>query len=256
MQRIVSLCPSLTELVFDLGCGDDLVGITTYCVHPADGVARVEKVGGTKTPDVERIIALAPDLVLMNEEENRSEDAAALAAAGLVCQSSLPRTIPETTAMVRRTGAALGKASEAEEIARVIEATAARVVGATRGKRPVRFAYLIWRKPWMSVNADTYASNLLVLAGGENVFSERLDRYPELTLSELQKARVDAVFLATEPFPFELKHAAELARLTGISESAMLIADGELLSWHGSRSTRGLDYAEHIVRTVREGKRD
>ena len=95
-MRLVSLCPSLTELVFDLGAGDELVGRTKFCVHPADKVEAIEKVGGTKNPKLERIIELAPDLVLMNEEENRAEDAAALEAAGIQVHSSMPRTAADT----------------------------------------------------------------------------------------------------------------------------------------------------------------
>ena len=100
-MRIVSLCPSLTELAFDLGRGDELVGITDYCVHPANRVVSLEKVGGTKTPDVARIVALRPDIVLMNEEENRVEDADELHEAGVACHTSMPRDTTETAAMVR-----------------------------------------------------------------------------------------------------------------------------------------------------------
>src|SRR5574341_2544746 len=100
-MRIVSLCPSLTELVFDLGLGDSLVGRTKFCVHPAPQVEEIEKLGGTKNPKIARIIELAPDIVLMNEEENRLEDAEALRAAGINCHTSMPRTIADTAAMVR-----------------------------------------------------------------------------------------------------------------------------------------------------------
>src|SRR5918997_2482010 len=113
-MRLVSLCPSLTELVFDLGRGDDLVGRTKFCVHPAGRVERVEPVGGTKNPKVARVIELAPDLVLMNEEENRREDAEALAAAGVRCHTSFPRDAADTAAMVRSIGAALGTAATGE----------------------------------------------------------------------------------------------------------------------------------------------
>src|SRR5262245_39900024 len=170
-MRIVSLCPSLTELVFDLGRGAELVGVTEWCVHPAEGVARIEKVGGTKNPKVARIAELAPDLVLMNEEENRREDAEALSARGLRCHSSMPRDTRGTAAMVRWIGEALQRPAEAEAIARDIEARSERVRRAAEGRPRVPFAYLIWRKPWMSVNADTFASALLEQAGGRNVFA-------------------------------------------------------------------------------------
>jgi len=251
-MRIVSLCPSLTELVFDLGRGYELVGITQYCVHPAEGVARVEKVGGTKNPDVRRIVELAPDLVLLNEEENRREDAEALARAGLSCHVSLPHDAAETAAMVRSIGEALGAHDPAERIATDIEQRASRVRAAAAGARKVRFAYLIWRKPWMSVNADTYASALLELAGGENVFGSAGERYPEITTAQLAAEAPERVFLCTEPFAFLPRHADELAQLTGIPRAHFVVADGEFLSWHGSRTPRGIDYAAELIRAARD----
>lgn len=251
-MRLVSLCPSLTELVFDLGRGADLVGVTEWCVHPAEGVARVEKVGGTKNPAVARIVALAPDLVLMNEEENRREDAEALAAAGVRTLSSLPRDVTDTAAMVREIGAALERRTEADVIARDIETRGARVRAASRGLRAVPFAYLIWRKPYMAVNADTFASALLELAGGRNVFGAHTERYPEVGAEELARARPELVLLSTEPFAFLPRHADELAELTGLARDRFVIADGELLSWHGSRTPRGIDYAEELVRSARQ----
>jgi ABC-type Fe3+-hydroxamate transport system substrate-binding protein len=250
--RIVSLCPSLTELAFDLGRGADLVGVTEWCVHPAEGVARIEKVGGTKSPHVARIMELAPDLVLLNEEENRRADAEALARAGITCHVSMPRDVPETAAMVRSIGAALARAPEAERIAREIERRAERVRAAAAGLAPLPFAYLIWRKPWMSVNADTYASALLELAGGTNVFGARPERYPEVGLDELARAAPEALFLCTEPFGFLPRHADELAAATGIPRARIAIADGEYLSWHGSRTPAGIDYAAALVAAARE----
>ena len=250
-MRIVSLCPSLTELVFDLGRGPELVGITEYCVHPAEGVAKVEKVGGTKSPKVERIVELAPEIVLLNEEENRREDAEALARAGIACHVSLPRDADETAVMVRSIAEALGKRERGEEIAGEIERRAAGVRDAVRGLASVPFAYLIWRKPWMSVNADTYASALLELAGGTNVFGAEGARYPEITTAELAARAPQRVFLCTEPFGFLPRHADELARETGIARERFVIADGEYLSWHGSRTPRGIEYAAGLIRAAR-----
>jgi ABC-type Fe3+-hydroxamate transport system substrate-binding protein len=250
-MRIVSLCPSLTELVFALQRGPELVGVTRYCVHPAEGVREIERVGGTKDPDVARIVALAPELVLMNREENRVEDAEALRAAGLNVHDSMPRTLAETAAMVRSIGAALARWSEGELIALDIETRAelVRQRAAVRA-RPVRFAYLIWRKPWMSVNADTFAHALLTHAGGENVFGARPVRYPEITDALLSEAQPDAVFLGSEPFPFEEQHADELAHLTGLPRACFAFADGEYLSWHGSRTPDGIDYAARLIETA------
>lgn len=252
-MRIVSLCPSLTELAFDLGRGPDLVGRTKFCVHPAEGVAGVESVGGTKNPKVERIVALRPDVVLLNAEENRREDAEALRAAGVHCHVSMPRDAGETAAMVRSIGEALERPAEAEAIARDIEARAARVREAARGQPSVRYAYLIWREPYMTVSGDTFVSALLALAGGENVFAALTDRYPTIAPEALAAADPALVLLSSEPFPFAAKHADELAARSGLPRARFRLVDGELLSWHGSRTPAGIDYAESVVRSGRPG---
>jgi iron complex transport system substrate-binding protein len=247
-MRLVSLCPSLTELVFDLGRGGDLVGRTRFCVHPRELVGAVEVVGGTKNPKVERIVALRPDLVLLNEEENRREDGEALRAAGIACHTSMPRTAAETAAMVRSIGGALGRSEAAEAIAGRIEAAAERVRRESAALPPVRYAYLIWRRPWMTASDDTFVAGLLGLAGGVNVFGGAETRYPEITAAELAAAAPERVLLSSEPFPFKPEHAAELARLSGLPERTFHFVDGELLSWHGSRTVAGIPYAARALR--------
>jgi ABC-type Fe3+-hydroxamate transport system substrate-binding protein len=250
-MRVVSLCPSLTELAFDLGRGDALVGITDYCVHPADKVGAVEKVGGTKSPDVARIVALAPDLVLMNEEENRIEDARRLRAAGLSCHTSLPRDTRETAAMVRSIAAALGREADGERIARAIEDATLAVRAHAAGRPPVPWAYLIWRKPWMSVSDDTFAAALLNQAGGRNVFAAAAERYPTLEAAELGARDPHLVLLGSEPFPFRDEHADELAAQSGLPRARFVLADGEYLSWHGSRTPAGIEYAASLIEDAR-----
>lgn len=247
-MRLISLCPSLTELVFDLGSGHDLVGRTKFCIHPADGVASVETLGGTKNPKTDRIVALAPDLVLMNEEENRIEDAEALRSAGIAVHTSMPRTADETAQMVRSIGDAIGRRAAAARIADDIASHATAVRARTAGHAPVAYAYLIWRKPYMTVNDDTYVGGLLALAGGENVFGAAGDRYPEITVEDLAHRSPERVLLSSEPFPFADRHADELAELTGLARDRFRLVDGELLSWHGSRTIRGIDYAEEVIR--------
>lgn len=247
-MKIVSLCPSLTELVFDLGAGESLVGRTRFCVHPADRVDAVEKVGGTKNPKVERILELAPDIVLMNDEENRAEDAAALVAAGIRVHSSMPRTAAETAAMVRGIGVALSRSREAELIAADIERRADRVRRDASRYPPVRYACLIWRDPIMTVSDDTFIAGLLALPGGQNVFGAEPDRYPAISATELHDADPLLVLLPNEPFPFQEKHIEELVALSRLPRDRFRLADGELLSWHGSRTPRGIDYAESLLR--------
>ena len=253
-MKIVSLCPSLTELVFDLGRGDDLVGITKFCIHPADRVGAVEKVGGTKDPKVERIAELAPDVVLLNREENRVEDAEALAAAGLHCHASMPRTVEETAEMVRSIARELEREAEGERIASAIEERSSRVRARAEGRPGVRWCYLIWREPWMSVNADTFAHALLQNAGGVNVFADHAERYPTFEPQELARTDPGLVLLCTEPYDFRPEHADELARATGLPRERFRIADGEYLSWHGSRTPDGIDYAAELIASARAAR--
>lgn len=250
-MRLVSLCPSLTELVFDLGAGDELVGRTKFCVHPQPLVERVEKVGGTKNPKIARILELHPDLVLMNQEENRLEDADQLRSAGLSVHSSMPRNAAETAEMVRSIAAAIGRADPGERIATDIETRAERVDATAKGLTPVTYAYLIWREPWMTINDDTFVGALLALAGGRNVFAAAADRYPTITLDDLRAASPDAILLSSEPFPFADRHATELERALNLPRSRFALVDGELLSWHGSRTPRGIDYAADVIDAAR-----
>jgi ABC-type Fe3+-hydroxamate transport system substrate-binding protein len=251
-MRIVSLCPSLTELVYDLGRGDALVGRTKFCRHPADRVGAVEKAGGTKDPKVARIVALAPDLVLLNEEENRREDAEALAAAGIPLHVSFPRDAQDTAEMVRSIGDAVDAPDAAARIAADIEARSARVraaaaARAARGEPAPRWSYLIWRRPWMAVSGDTFVHALLAQAGGVNVFAALPTRYPSVEPAALAAADPDVVLLSSEPFPFAEQHADELAAETGLPRERFRLVDGELLSWHGSRTPEGVDYAARVL---------
>jgi ABC-type Fe3+-hydroxamate transport system substrate-binding protein len=255
-MRVVSLCPSLTELVVALGRGDTLVGRTRFCHQPAGAVEAIERVGGTKNPKVDRIIALRPDLVLLNEEENRREDAEALAAAGVPLHVSFPKDAADTAAMVRVLGRALDAAAAAESIAADIERRTAAVraraaMRAAGGVPPVRWAYLIWRRPWMAVRDDTFVAALLDQAGGANVFAGTDARYPEVAAAALAAACPDLVLLSSEPFPFTDAHADELAAETGLPRDRFVLADGELLSWHGARTAAGVDYADLLLERAR-----
>lgn len=246
-MRLISLCPSLTELVFDLGKGSSLIGRTKFCVHPHEQVRDVPSMGGTKNPKVERIIALQPDLVLMNEEENRREDAEALRSAGVRCLTSLPRNTSETAAMVRDIAAAIDATTTGERIASDIEGRSERVAIAARGRTPVRYAYLIWNQPVMTLNDDTFVAAMLALPGGVNVFGNLPDRYPAISEQQLGESGADMVLLSSEPFPFAERHALELVQRTGIPRDRFRFVDGELLSWHGSRTPAGIDYAERVI---------
>ncbi len=205
------------------------------------------KVGGTKDPHVDQIAALVPDIVLMNGEENRREDYQALKGRGLTCHSTMPRTIEETAEMVRSIGDVLGCTERGAEIAEEIERRALVAQANASDRAPVTFAYLIWRDPLMSVNHDTFSSSLLCNAGGVNVFADKADRYPEISVDELRSKAPDKLFLCTEPYPFKSKDVVDISVEIGVPLERIYIADGELLSWHGSRTPEGIDYAASLI---------
>ncbi len=245
-MRVVSLCPSLTELVFHLGSGSRLVGITKFCTAPAEGVRNVAKVGGTKNPNLRRIRELSPDLVLLNEEENRVEDASALQASGIRCLSTFPRTLTQTAESVRTVGAALDASGAAERLAQEILAAAERAKARSSLRPRSTFAYLIWKDPWMTVNGDTFISDLLVTAGGVNVYADAPARYPEITAQDLGARAPDHVLLSSEPYPFTQEHVGELRAKLVSSRSRIRCVDGELLSWHGPRTPDGVELAVRL----------
>jgi iron complex transport system substrate-binding protein len=233
--RIVSLCPSITETLIDFGLADSLVGITRYCIHPREITRKLPKVGGTKTPDVAAILAAHPDLVFMNEEENTKEAYAALAGRVNV-DVTFPRTIAEVPAVLRHLGEVTGTRDRANARAEELEAGLAALDG--ERAEAFRFAYLIWREPWMAAAADTYVSDLISRAGGINVWPATGDRYPTITLEDLRDRRADLVLLPDEPYHFKEKDRLELTSV--LPDTRCLLVSGDDLSWHGVRSIRGV----------------
>jgi ABC-type Fe3+-hydroxamate transport system substrate-binding protein len=239
IRRVVSLCPSLTETLFDLGAAPLLVGLTRFCVQPAEGVARLPKVGGTKDPDLDAIRRLSPDLVLVNREENRREDALALAQE-LPVHASHPRSVEEVPGLLRELGELLGVAEEAERRALRIEE---RLAGARerRGRENVPSVVLVWRDPWIAAGGGTYLSSLARLAGGENVFPVGRGDWPATDSGELVRLRPRLVILPDEPFPFGQRHREELGTL--LPEARIVLVPGEDWCWHGTRTEKGIDGA-------------
>lgn len=242
-RRIVSLVPSLTEALFVLGLGEHVVGVTDWCVYPAEAVAPLPKLGGTKNPDLSAIVALRPDLVIANREENRRQDVERLRAAGIAVWVTYPRTVRDGVALLREMALLGATADAVREVVEPAEAALGAAL-AERGGPAQRVFCPIWRDPWMSVGPDTYAHDLLALCGGENVFGARSDRrYPRVTLAQVEAAAPDVVLLPDEPYSFGPVDAAEIARLDIPAALAgrIHLIDGTWVSWYGPRIRGALE---------------
>lgn len=237
--RIVSLVPSLTETLFDFGLGDRVVGRTRWCVEPAGRVESVETVGGTKNPDVERIVALAPDLVIVNAEENRIEDFRALAAAGLRVHVTHPRSVEDAIAMLEALGEVCGARRSGEALAADCRQALAACDESRHGRAFVSTFCPIWRRPYMTFRRATYIGDVLARAGCDNVFGERGGGdFFEVSPEEILAAKPELVVLPDEPYAFEARHADEM-RALGLDARFELV-DGKDLSWYGPRLPRAL----------------
>jgi ABC-type Fe3+-hydroxamate transport system substrate-binding protein len=236
-RRIISLVPSLTEALFELGLGERVIGVTEWCIHPREAVAALPKVGGTKTPDLAAIRALAPDLVIANHEENRRRDVERLLEAGIPVWVTYPRTVREGAHLLAEL-ADLG-ASEAR-IRAVVEPVLQAVAAAEAAPPAVapRVFCPIWKNPWMTVGGDTYAHDLIQLCGGANVFAEQGDRrYPLVSQEEIERAAPEVVLLPDEPYRFDDRDSHELAGwdLPAARDHRIHLIDGTWVSWYGPR---------------------
>ena len=233
-QRIVSLVPSQTELLFDLGLGAQVMGVTKFCVHPAEARQRAAVVGGTKNFDFEKIAALQPDLIIGNKEENYQAGIEQLAAAFPVWMSDISN-LTEALDMIRQVGALTDVAARAAGLATDIGAAFAALPARTGES----VAYFIWRKPYMVAATGTFIDEMLRCGGFSNAFAS-LERYPEITAEQLAAAAPDRVFLSSEPYPFKAKHLAEFRALCPAVQ--VEVVDGEMFSWYGSRLLKTAGY--------------
>jgi ABC-type Fe3+-hydroxamate transport system substrate-binding protein len=261
-HRVVSLVPSLTETLFDLALGDRLVGRTDYCVYPADQVGRVPKLGGTKNPDIDRIVALQPDLVLMNREENRIEDAEKLKAAGLAVWATQPNTIREALDLLWTIMDVFEHPVMVQRV-RSIEINYEWTLGVAADTGRKKVFVPIWRDPWMTANRETFLHDMLFTCGGENVFADRDrryplsadlgqsepqdsagrdTRYPRVTLDEIVAAQPEIVLLPSEPYAFTESDKEIFAKLDipAAQTGDIHLVDGSLLTWHGTRIASAL----------------
>jgi ABC-type Fe3+-hydroxamate transport system substrate-binding protein len=229
-RKIVSLVPSISELLCDLGLEDRIVGCTKFCVHPSHLRSRQNNVGGTKNPRLEKIRSLKPDIILANKEENRLEDVEVLREVAPVWVSDVP-DIPAGEALIRQL-AALFKVVEmgSDIIQKNRVGLAKQSIG--QGKSAL---YLIWRDPFMGAGRDTFIHSVMERVGFRNLLGDK-NRYPVLEKSEIERLRPEAILLSSEPYPFGQSHQEDLKKLFPFAE--VRLVNGEFFSWYGSRIGR------------------
>jgi ABC-type Fe3+-hydroxamate transport system substrate-binding protein len=208
---------------------------------------RLPRIGGTKNPDIARILDLKPDLVFANEEENRLEDVQILREQGIDVDVTLPKKIADVPAAIRQWGARLAGESQVEA-----DALAARVatehdaVAAEPPPAPFRYAYWIWKDPWMTVSDDTYVADLMRLAGGVNAFGGEAARYPTTTPEQARVRGVDLHIFPSEPYPFRPEKHQPLAETLFGREGILLFVAGDDYCWHGVRTLEGLQRVREL----------
>ena len=259
-KRIISLVPSQTELLYDLGLRDEVVGITKFCIHPEEWFRSKTRVGGTKKYDFEKIKALQPDLIIGNKEENEQEQIEELMKHYPVWMSDI-YTLKDAYDMITRVGALVGKTQEATNLKLEIESKfhqfenlppapskggqALQINSALHSPNSkLRTAYLIWNNPYMVAGHDTFINEILKLNGLENVFANKVSRYPEISNEELIAANPDLILLSSEPYPFKEKHIQVFRKL--LPNVKIMIVDGEIFSWYGSRLLKAPEYFKQL----------
>ncbi|WP_339624617.1 helical backbone metal receptor [uncultured Winogradskyella sp.] len=237
-QRIVSLVPSQTELLVDLGLETLLVGVTKFCVHPKHLRMSKVVVGGTKQINIEKIIALKPDVILCNKEENSKDIIDALEGVAPIHISDI-YTLNNTYELITMYGDIFEVEEKALRLIINIRNQNTQLQDVIKNKPKLKVAYFIWKKPWMVAASKTFIDAMLGEAGFINVFSNE-KRYPETDLEHNKLEDADLIFLSSEPFPFKEKHILDLK--TRFPKKDIKIVDGELFSWYGSRLLKSFDY--------------
>jgi ABC-type Fe3+-hydroxamate transport system substrate-binding protein len=226
-NRIISLVPSLTELIIDLGLKDKLIGRTRFCVHPKEAVENIPIIGGTKNPRIDKIMELNPDLIIANKEENRQQDIQMLREECPVEVTDIP-TIKDALLAIHRLGKMLGVQKAAEILMDQIDNRLAE----RPKEKPIRTAYFIWKDPWMSIGGDTYIHDVMEHWNLVNVCAPQ-NRYPSIPPDELADYNPELVLLSSEPYPFKEKHIPAVKEVC--PNARVLLVEGEWFSWYGSR---------------------
>lgn len=245
-NRIVSLCPSITETLYDLGLEDRIIGRTRFCIHPQEKVKQAERVGGTKEVKFDRLHRLKPDLIIGEKEENTPEMIAELEKHYPVYVVDV-RDVNGGLQMIERLGDLTGSSAKAKEWVGSIFFEKNKIQPLSK---PLKVAYLIWKDPWMGVGKDTYIHSVLELMGWENVLTKLPGRYPELDLALLAEGVVDLVLLSSEPYPFRESHVGRIKDF--LPHATVRLVDGEMFSWYGSRMKMAFPYLQKFQEQLKK----
>lgn len=239
-RRIISLVPSQTELLYDLGLKDEIVGQTLFCIHPDWAHQTKERVGGTKKLNLEKIRTLKPDLILGNKEENERSQIETLAEEFPVWLSDITN-LEGALNMMQQIGELVNRKAEAKQIRDQVWEKFNALQSNGHSKKT---AYFIWYNPWMAAGHDTFINDMLERCGFANVYLDENSRYPMISDEAIRNAGAEIVFLSSEPFPFKEKHQSAMQHL--LPNAQVLLVDGELFSWYGSRLLKSVDYFQAL----------
>jgi len=242
-KRIISCVPSITELLFSLIPAEHLVARTKFCIHPNTLIKDIPKIGGTKTLNLQKITALAPELIIANKEENVKKQIEELAQSFPTYISDI-KTIQDTTALIKSLGNIFNELDKAERLVFDIS----QEVQTKAKPTSISSLYLIWKNPYMSIGADTYIHDILFHSGFRNVL-EKQTRYPEVSIELVNSLQPEVILLSSEPFPFSEKHIVELKAKLNYPAKFFLV-DGEYFSWYGVKTLPGLKYAKKLHASI------
>lgn len=242
-KRIISLVPSQTELLFDLELETETAAITKFCIHPASWFSTKVKIGGTKTVNLNKIKQLQPDLIIANKEENVKEQIETLSLDYPVWLTDV-NNLSDALQMIEDIGALTGKQNKAASIIHTIKTG---FKDLQKIGNPIKVAYLIWRKPYMTIGGDTFINDMLLQCGFQNIFAHKT-RYPQVNIEDLQIANCQLLLLSSEPYPFKQKHIDELSRQ--LPNTKIILVDGEMFSWYGSRMLQSPKYFKQLINQI------
>jgi ABC-type Fe3+-hydroxamate transport system substrate-binding protein len=246
-QRIISLVPSQTELLHDLGVEEETVGITKFCVHPGEWFRSKTRIGGTKQFHFDKIDALKPDLILGNKEENEESQIRRLQESYPVWMSDI-HNLGEALEMIAAIGKMTGREKRAAEIISSIRANFDAIKASVQNVKKRSAAYFIWRNPYMTAGKNTFIDSMMSELHFDNVMTA--ERYPEVTLHELRELKPDVVLLSSEPYPFTEKHMEEIR--SAVPDATIQLVDGEIFSWYGSRLVHAPAYFEKLLNQLKQ----